>query len=129
MVQPMKVGMREDDFLADMGQLAAERARIEAALGQRSEQTKPAKAEQASTTSEKLRHIAASIVKVLEADDAHFSAGEKQALLYRIIAAVFPTDSGADVRLRVGVSICDQSVYVFPQKRVVQRSLTSSGLP
>jgi hypothetical protein len=100
MIQAMQVGMREADFLTDLGRLARTREKIEQQIQALDGPAVRTDKESPATTAEKIAAVAESIVKVFDAQEDDFSTSDKQQLLSRIVESVKPIDDGAEVTLR-----------------------------
>lgn len=100
MIRALQVGLREEDFLADMGRLAKTREKIEQQVQAADASTVRNAIGSATTVAEKVAAVSSSIVKVFRASEDDYSTSDKQRLLSRIIESVVPIEEGAEITLR-----------------------------
>ena len=102
MLAAIRAGLSEDDFAGELEAIATKRKRIESQIVPLASLPASPKETNQPDAAAILARLAEATERVLSADRELFSAGEKQALLARIIERITPTldGIGAEIRLK-----------------------------
>jgi hypothetical protein len=112
MIAALRAGLREDDFVADLEDIAKRRAAIEVRLDELEPQPEERKCKEPETVAEKLQAVAHAVITLFTAEDEDYSPAEKQTILARLIEAVIPAPDGDGARVVVKTDTLETIQFV-----------------